>query len=182
MKKLALIVACLTAGYGAFAQGTVDFRNRISGGVLNVPIFNVDGTTPLGAGYNAQLYYATSASGPFTAITDPAVTFPLNPTSGAGPGYWFAGTDSSRTIPTIAGGATAFLEVKAWKTSEGATFETASTRGASTPFSITLGGAGSPPSLPAVMTGLTSFSLVPEPSTIALGLLGVGALLIRRRK
>jgi hypothetical protein len=47
-------------------------------------------------------------------------------------------------------------------------------------------GAATPPSLPANMTGLTSFSLVgpatvPEPSTIALGVMGVCAFLARRR-
>ena len=46
-----------------------------------------------------------------------------------------------------------------------------------------LGGSHTP-SLPAEPYGLTSFSLVstPEPSTIALGVMGVGAFLARRRK
>jgi hypothetical protein len=53
----------------------------------------------------------------------------------------------------------------------------------------TLGGFGSPPSLPGATFGagagqISGFTLtpVPEPSTIALGLLGAAALLMRRRK
>jgi hypothetical protein len=38
------------------------------------------------------------------------------------------------------------------------------------------------PSLPANLVGLTSFSLVPEPSTYALLALGAAALFLRRRK
>jgi len=47
-----------------------------------------------------------------------------------------------------------------------------------------LGGTGSPPAATPDLTGLTSFNLfiVPEPSLIALGALGLGALLLRRRK
>jgi hypothetical protein len=53
----------------------------------------------------------------------------------------------------------------------------------------TLGGFGSPPSLPGATFGagagqISGFTLtpVPEPSTLALGLLGAAALLMRRRK
>jgi hypothetical protein len=47
-----------------------------------------------------------------------------------------------------------------------------------------LGGIGSPPSTAIAPEGLESFSLtsVPEPSTIALGVIGVSTLLFRRRK
>ena len=40
-----------------------------------------------------------------------------------------------------------------------------------------------PPTLPAALTGFTSFGVVPipEPSTILLGILGAGVLLLRRR-
>jgi len=47
-----------------------------------------------------------------------------------------------------------------------------------------LGGTDTPPATPPNLIGLTSFNLaiVPEPSLIALGALGLGALLLRRRK
>jgi len=46
-----------------------------------------------------------------------------------------------------------------------------------------LGGTGTPPATAPNLTGITSFNLhvVPEPSMIALGALGLGALLLRRR-
>jgi len=47
------------------------------------------------------------------------------------------------------------------------------------------GGGGSPPAVGVDMQGLQSFSLIvptPEPSTIALGVIGVSTLLFRRRK
>lgn len=55
--------------------------------------------------------------------------------------------------------------------------------GSSAVFEVSTSTAGSPP--PANLVGLTSFNLinpVPEPSLIALGALGLGALLLRRRK
>jgi len=60
-------------------------------------------------------------------------------------------------------------------------------RGVSTVFSPSgnLGGTGTPPAPTPILEGLTSFNLftpVPEPSLIALGALGLGALFLRRRK
>ena len=53
----------------------------------------------------------------------------------------------------------------------------------SAPFEVTLGGAGSPPSPPAALpNGVALDIAVPEPSTIALAVLGGAALLFRRRK
>jgi len=42
---------------------------------------------------------------------------------------------------------------------------------------------GTPPGggLPVPTPGMTGWALVPEPSTIALAVLGIGALLLRRR-
>jgi hypothetical protein len=58
--------------------------------------------------------------------------------------------------------------------------------GESNPSFITgLGGIGSPPGTPPALSGITSFSLTttasPEPSTIALGVMGASAFLLRRR-
>ena len=54
----------------------------------------------------------------------------------------------------------------------------------SAPFEVTLGGAGSPPSPPAALPNGVALDItaIPEPSTIALAVLGGGALLFRRRK
>jgi hypothetical protein len=184
MKKL-LITVALTAAVcvSTYAQGTVDFRNRITG-TLDVPVFAADTTTRLGdAGYVAQLYFSATQGGSYSAVT--AAPSPFR--TGTGAGYWNAGADSTRILTGIAGGTTAWLQVRVWELARGATYDAAvaagSLYGISTPFSVTAGGGGVPPSSPAFMTGLASFALVPEPSTIALGVLGLaGLLFIRRRK
>jgi hypothetical protein len=183
MKKLLLATAvCTLVALSAAAQGTVDFRNRITG-TLDVPVYGLDNVTKLGdANYWAQLYYSATQTGPFTAVTaDPA---PFR--TGTGAGYWNAGADSTRALAGIAGGSTVFLQVRVWDSTKGSSFEAASAAGSligqSAVFSITAGGGGSPPGPPNPMIGLTSFSLVPEPTTLALLALGAGALLIRRRK
>jgi hypothetical protein len=93
------------------------------------------------------------------------------------------------TIASVAPGANAVIELRAWDGTKGATYEAASAAGGgfyvgkSAQITIATGGSGTPPSLPANLVGLQSFAIaVPEPSTIALGLLGAAALLIRRRK
>lgn len=167
----------MLASLGAYAQGTVNFANIVlSGGarVVDAPVFAADGTTRLaGTGFQAQLYAGPNA-GSLAAIGNPTGFL-----TGTGAGYFNGGT---RTIDTVAPGANAAIEVRAWDTSSGATFAAASIKGSSPGLSIATGGSGTPPSLPANLVGLQSFSLVPEPSTLALGALGALALLFRRRK
>jgi hypothetical protein len=180
MKKLLIIAAFMAAALSVSAQGTVNFVNRITG-QLDAPIFGIDGVTPLnGSGYMAQLY-AGSAMDNLAAVGDPA---PFR--TGTGAGYWnptgAPSTGALRVVDGIAGGANAFVQVVAWDVASGATYAAAGIKGASSIMQVTLGGAGAPPGPPANLTALQSFSLVPEPSTIALGLLGAAALLLRRRK
>jgi hypothetical protein len=173
MKKLLSIAALLAVALSASAQGTIQFVNRIPG-TLDAPVFDVDGVTRLGgSGYQAQLYVGTSAN------NLQAVGSPVPFRTGAAAGYI---NSSDVSVPGIAGGASAFVAMRAWSTASGATYEAAGIKGSSQVLSITLGGAGSPPSTPALLTGLQQFSLVPEPSTIALAVLGGIALLFRRRK
>jgi hypothetical protein len=80
--------------------------------------------------------------------------------------------------------------MRAWEGSAGSTYASVLAAGGKTGKSNIinvgpLGGpdpSGGPDFLDPFMTGMTAFSLVPEPSTIALGLLGAAALLLRRRK
>ena len=92
-------------------------------------------------------------------------------------------------IPGAAAGSTVNLQVVAWDSGAdyndggGLSFADAVVKGVSEPFEVALGGAGSPPSLPGTLANMQSFGLVPEPSTLALGVLGGGLLLaLRRRK
>jgi hypothetical protein len=41
---------------------------------------------------------------------------------------------------------------------------------------------GNPPAANATMSGFMGITMVPEPSTLALGAIGMGALMLRRRK
>jgi hypothetical protein len=168
MKKLMLIAACVTAlaATNAFAQGSVNFNNRVTAAGLDAPIFDVGGAKLEGPNAFAQIY-----------VNDAAVGAPVAFRSGTGAGYFSGGTVA---IPGAAGGTSVQMVVAAW--SGAATFEAASIKGVSSPFTVTLGGAGEPPSTPANLIGLTSFTLVPEPSVLALGALGAAALLLRRRK
>jgi len=168
---------------GAFAQGTVNFAAKVTG-TYDAPVF-VDtiasGVKATGAAYNAQLY-----AGPVGGILGP-IGAPVPFLTGTGAGYWRSAT---ATILTVAPGATASVQIRAWATAAGGTYEAALAAsggtGQSATLSVVTGGAGSPPSLPTDLAGLTSFAIVggvvPEPSVLALGALGGLALLIRRRK
>jgi hypothetical protein len=105
------------------------------------------------------------------------------------------------TIPGVAAGSPASLQLKAWYNGGGtiSSYEAAvadglakAPNGVSTVGQINLGGGTvTPPDLPSPLTtasgtaGITSFnvtSAVPEPSTIALGLVGASAFLMRLRR
>lgn len=165
------------------AQGTVDFINV--GNTIDAPIYSTDGTTPLGAGYSVQLYYAAGVVTDSSSLT----LLGASTTPFAGAGYFIGG---EQTLP-LATGSTATLQVRAWRNSDGANWAVASGTvgawvGQSGLLTVSLGGPNPPnPTItPSELTGMTSFSLyqvVPEPSTVALGVLAVGSLLfIRRRK
>jgi hypothetical protein len=178
MKKLLVTLAAVLVSASAFGQGTINFTTRIVG-TLDAPVFKSDGTTGAGGGAtaaNAQLFLLSG--GVYTALT-PATTFRATP-AGAAQNYVIPPA-TPVTVTTVAGGSQATIVLRAW---EGAAYDTALTRGESAPITITLGGGGSPPAVPANLVGLQGFSMqtIPEPSTMALGLLGAAALLYRRRK
>jgi len=186
MKKI-IAIACMLAGIAAYAaDGTVNFNNRVGSSpnfTVNAPIFDLDGATKLaGTGYLAQLYGGASEA----TLAAVGVAVPFR--TGTGAGYFNPAPDATRAIPGITPGTAAAIQVRAWDASKGATYEAALAAGGATGKSLTLtiptGGVGEPPSLPADLVGLQSFSLtiVPEPTTLALGLLGAALLVIRRRK
>lgn len=177
MKKLLLSTAVLmTACLGTFAQGSINFINFAGGdNPVDAPVFNVDGTTRL----DGNQYMAQLLAGADEASLAP-VGAPAPFLSGEGAGYFGGGT---RLVDGIDPGASAVAKVIAWDTTTGSDFESATIKGESGTITIEeLGGDGSPPTLPANLVGLQSFSLVPEPSTIALGVLGAAALLFARRR
>jgi len=172
MKKLILAVAAIMVSVAAFAQGQITFNNRVSGVVdarvtfLNGP----DAGQGVGAGYTAQLFGGPDGTAA-TALTalSPSTTFRTS--SAAAQGYVNGVTV---TVPGIDSGAKASIQMRV--------FDSANNNvGQSAAITLTLGGGLA---VPANLEGLQAFSVtvIPEPSTIALAALGIGALLLRRRK
>ena len=178
MKKLLVTLAAVLVSVSTFGQGTILFNNRVTGQV-DAPVSRPDGTGA-GAGVNAQLFL--SSGGTFTALT-PATTFRSTSAAAA---FYVTQPASPVVVPGVGAGQQATVVLRAWEGAVGSTYESSLLSGQSAPITITLGGVpnvGAP--IPdAVLTGLAAFSMVavPEPSTMALGLLGAAALLYRRRK
>jgi hypothetical protein len=183
MKKL--LIGTLVLGVSCavtFGQGALFFSNLGSspGGLVNAKIFDVDGTTALeGTGFTAQLFYGADGTpaGSLTPLASPVNNFNTGPLAG-----YFSDSPAVQ-IPGVANGSTAAIQLKVWSNAGGTItdFDTATVRGQSEVLAITLGDNQNPTTIPR-LEGLTSFSLVPEPSTYALLALGAGALLLRRRK
>jgi hypothetical protein len=141
---------------------------------VDAPVFGYDGVTPLAGGaYLAQLYAGPIASS--ESSLSPIVE-PVPFRTGTGAGYW---VDRLVEVPGVFAGETATVQVRVWEAVAGS-FEGAlagaGLHGTSRLLEIELGydQFGLPPPL----WGLESFSLVPEPGSISLGVLGMVALLL----
>ena len=173
MKKLLLAVAALVVSVAAYGQGQVVFNNFVPPDV-NAKVTDASGAG-LTSGWQAQLWSApagTTDKSKFTALS-PTTTFRTTPAAAAG---YIVPTDV--TVPGIAAGAQGSFIMRAFN---GADYGSSQGKGESGIITISLGGGTLPP---ANLTGLQPFSvtIVPEPSTIALGALGVLGLLFWRRK
>jgi len=182
MKKLLVTLAAVLVSVSTFAQGTIAFNTRIVGQV-DAPVWAPGGTGTTGAGslgtVNAQLFLVGGAPGArtYTALT-PATTFFTGTTAA---NRYVVVPNSNVIVPTVGAGQQATIVLRAFN---GASYEASQIYGQSGEITITLGGqpATGAPLQPAVLAGLQGFELVPEPSTLAFGLLGAAALLYRRRK
>ena len=143
----------------------------------------------LGTGFTAQLWAgpAGTAENDLTAVADPNGTVRFRTAA------TFAGFVQppalSPVIAGVPGGSQATMQIRAWDNTAGGgniltwaqvMADPSIPRGVSDLF--TPPALVTPPGTPPNMIGLTSFNLfiVPEPSLIALGALGLGALLLRR--
>jgi hypothetical protein len=166
---------CFAFGGICPAQGLVNFANLNAAFGVNAPIYDVDGKTPLGPGFFAQLY-----AGPVGSTSLQAVGSPVQFVKG----YFFGG---SVAVPGVAGGEIAVVQVRAWRALDGSTFETANHFGGhvGTSAVLTLSALGSSNvGVPAGLIGLESFSLyvVPEPPVWLLGVLGGVVFSVCRRR
>jgi len=166
MKKLVLLLACTVIATSAFAQGTINFTNMKP----TKQIINDPSGAKLEGGF-AQLYAGTSADN-LAAVGSPVAFY-----TGTKAGYFKGG------VVDVGFNGAGFFQVKAWSGAD--TFEAALTSGMSNVIGLTPGDStASPPGLPADLAGLEAFSLtvIPEPGTIALAVLGLAAFFVRRRK
>ena len=171
MKKLVALLACTVIATSAFAQGTVNFTN-----LKPTKQILTDAAGAKLEGAWAQLY-AGKAADNLSAVGSPVALY-----EGKKAGYFSGGS-----VDVGFNGA-GFFQVKAWKGAnsfEAATATNGAEIGMSNVIGLTPGDStASPPGLPADLAGLEAFSLtvVPEPGTIALAVLGLAAFFVRRRK
>lgn len=197
MKKVLITTLLAITASFAFAQGTVNFNNKVSASGVDGVITYAAGTTYGGAA-GAKVDATTHATAQVAlyggadgtpedqlVLIVPAVGF----RTGAAAGYVNVGSAGSRAIPGVLPGQFAIVQIRAWDTGTStASYEAArgiqgAYIGKSNLLRLATGGAGSPPGPAADLIGLQAFALnVPEPGTIALGFLGLGALLMFRRK
>ena len=159
MKKLLIALVAVAASVSANAQFMSNLNNFSGGAVLGV-----DGATAIDTGYTVEVFAGTDASGALLATG-----------SSVGFGFFDAGQADI-------GGATADVFVRIFDTNQ------AGFAGATefAELATTASGGnvnGVPPELPGSLNfaGAT-LTVVPEPSTVALAVLGLGALALRRRK
>ena len=149
-----VVAAALSMAIDATGQGTVAFSN--AGNQVNAPFFDTNGVLLSGSNYAAQLYAGASPDVLFGFGT------PVPFLSGQGAGY-FIGPSAGVQLPEpILGGACgpAWVQVRAWETTGGATFEEAVFSGHWTGISTlvhlpyTGGCGGGVPSPPVLIIGL----------------------------
>lgn len=197
MKKLLLTTTALLTAVSLQAQGTVSFANNSAAAVSNslTSLRVVGGTT-----FSVALYFLPdSAQTPTTGDFDAARTV-------VGSGI-FLGTSANpsglfnvgaRTAPTATAGGFGWFQVRAWETAYGSTYEAALNSpgiggrpalvGTSNIFKVDTGDPTTTPAgtaAPITGTGLLQgfyVTPVPEPTVMGLGLLGIGALLMLRRR
>jgi hypothetical protein len=193
MKKLLASVAIALIGVqAAFSQGQVNFDNRVATfGTDGVDrfVYDVGGTTRLsGTNYVAALYWSkTGAPGneyALRALTDTTLQGAVGAfriSTSANIGTWVGG---ARFFVNANIGETVQLQIRVWDITRFATYDEAKAGGGlygqSDPFSYLIPASTDTAGL--AMKNLRAFALVPEPSTIALGVLGLGSLLLFRRK
>lgn len=211
MKKSLIITAFLAlVAANAFSQGTVRYVPNITGS-YTTRIYAQDLVNPLlelhgnpangvpvgttvytgaalaGTGFTASLW-AGSSSNSLALVAGTSLGF----RTGSAAGLW--SEPAQTVIDGFTPGTTPSLLVRVWNNSNGVDSwakvlaDPSVARGDSTIFAPSggLGGtdAGGNIFLTPTLANMRSFNLhvVPEPSLIALGVLGLGALLLRRRK
>jgi hypothetical protein len=205
MKK-AIVLSVLgiaASGMAAFGQGIIAFNNYVTSNYNTDQVLwgagsGHSGTVQPGDTVTVQLLYQLGNQTSDTPIQfiaaatgglSGAVSAAYNPTGAYGVGTYGYYSLGGQIISGWASGTVTFA-VEAWDTSTGATYALATTKGISALFTGTdavgIGPGIVSSSLPAhnfnIINGVTLTSAVPEPTTMALGGLGLAALMLFRRK
>jgi hypothetical protein len=146
--------------------------------------------TALGAGYSVQLLAGTSVGTLAPVGTAVTTWYTGSQTTAFGGYYKITPANGVVTIPGVAVGGTATVELAAWNNEGGTVLSLAAAQLAGDPWGVSMsattaplgGGIATPPFLPASIESFSLISAAPEPSTIALGVIGASTLLFRRRK
>jgi len=173
MKKLMIAVAALMVSIAAYGQGQFVFNNRIPPDINAKFQLATDTTTSSLAGnaYTVQLLGGATGT-PVAGLTQLATT---DFRTGAAAGYV---NPLTVTVPGLAGGKSADILLNVFQGTS-TTGKPLSTFG---PYPVVVQEAPNTPNNLALGTSPLIVT-VPEPATLALGALGLGALLaIRRRK
>jgi len=172
MKKLIITLAALTVSIAAYGQGQFNFNNRIPPGIDARFVLSSDaaGTSSIGTpDWSIQLL-GGPVGGALVALSPATVAFRgAAGTSAAG----YTATGISPIVPNVDVGGTAAIVVRVLGPG-----------GISQDFNYTTplgGGTVIPPNLQMGTSPLV-INAIPEPATLALGALGVGALLMMRRR
>lgn len=190
IKAIITVLAGLAVGASAQAQGLVNFNN--SGGsrviLMETGMAPAPGTTIAGLYYSRNL---TDIPNPGAVADDFTLVTTTPVSTSATMALWGLFAQSNVIIPDAPAGSQVLLQVRAWSVGYNS-YEDALTRGTQADeagFSnlmgpVTLGGGGLPvPATSGLLIGNIVLVPIPEPSTIALGLLGgLGALVLMRRR
>lgn len=182
MKKLIIAAAAFMVAVAAYGQGQFLFNTRDIAAGNNVQ-FSLNGAPATGSDIFVEVLAAADAAGLATA-TPLAPALPLNRT-GAGAGYT---SPFSQIYTTTLASGNAFVGYRAYQGSSYATATATSplittVLGGTTPLTVALATAPTPPNEITLGAGTVAIGgAVPEPGTLALGLLGLGSVLLFRRR
>lgn len=200
-----LLIASIQAG---FAQGQIIFNNIVTG-VVRAPIYGVDPSNPTivqrfnpptgipagtavygglpsaGTGFSVQVFGGTTGTPESALVAASAI---LHFRTGSAAGFIDNSAGVYATIPGVAEGESANIQLRAWDNQGGTILswdqvlatpwigQSSSAMFVSQPL-------GGMTITPPYMVGLQSFSFaVPEPTTVSLGILSIGLLLFLRRR
>jgi hypothetical protein len=182
MKKTLITAACALVSVAAFGQGQLLMSNA------NAINDNTGAGIGSAAGTDITVELLEGAAGTaLSALTPVAASI-----NNVNQGYFYGpGTTGIIAISGAAAGTTIAYAVEVWSTAAGSYAAAQTVKGSlwgeSALGTYTLGG-GSPPVAPSPLgfasfnANLTPGQVTPEPTTIALGALGAGALLLFRRR